>query len=61
MLWGNAVPDPAANLITGHWADDVYALKAPGGAAAGFRPPGERGRYFRGEYGGGRRHARWPE
>lgn len=61
VLWGNAAPYPAANLITGNWVRDVYALKQPGGAAAVVRPPVDQGRYFRGVYGGGRRHARWPE
>jgi hypothetical protein len=61
VLWGNAAPFAAANLITGHWADDVYALKRPGGPAAVVRPAVEQGRYFRGTYGGGRRHVRWPE
>jgi hypothetical protein len=61
VLWGNSAPYPAANLITGHWADDVYALKRPGGAEAVVRPPVQKGKYFQGEYGGGRRFARWPE
>ncbi len=61
VLWGNAAPFPAANLITGCWIRDVYALKSPGGAAAVVRPPVEPGVYFRGRYGGGRRYARWPE
>lgn len=61
VLWGNAAPFPAANLITGNWVRDVYALKRPGGAAAVVRPPVEPRRYFRGEYGGGRTAARWPE
>jgi hypothetical protein len=61
VLWGNAAPYPAANLITGCWAGDVYALKRPGGAERVVRPPVEKGVYFRGEYGGGRRAARWPE
>jgi hypothetical protein len=61
VLWGNAAPFPAANLITGHWADDVYALRKPGGAVAVVRPAIAAGKYFQGEYGGGRRLARWPE
>jgi hypothetical protein len=61
VLWGNAAPFPAANLITGNWIRDVYALKRPGGADAVVRPPVEKGKYFRGEYGGGRRFVRWPE
>jgi hypothetical protein len=61
VLWGNSAPFPAANLITGHWADDVYAVKGPGGAEAVIRPAIEKTRYFQGEYGGGRRFARWPE
>jgi hypothetical protein len=62
VLWGNAAPFPAANLITGNWVRDVYALKRPGGAEAVVRPPVEKGAYFAGgPYGGGRRHARWPE
>jgi hypothetical protein len=61
VLWGNAAPYPAANLITGRWARDVYALTRPGGAAAVIRPPIARGKYFQGEYGGGRAYMRWPE
>jgi hypothetical protein len=61
VLWGNTAPYPAANLITGHWADDVYALKQPGGAERVVRPRIEPGKYFQGEYGGGRRFVRWPE
>jgi hypothetical protein len=62
VLWGNAAPFPAANLITGAWIRDVYALKRPGGAGAVVRPPVPAGTYFRnGPYGGGRRRAAWPE
>jgi hypothetical protein len=62
VLWGNASPFPAANLITGNWARDVYALKRPGGAAAVARPPVAAGDFFQGaSYGAGRRHYRWPE
>jgi hypothetical protein len=62
VLWGNASPFPAANLITGAWIRDVYALKRPGGAAAVVRPPVAAGEFFRdGPYGAGRRHFRWPE
>jgi hypothetical protein len=62
VLWGNASPFPAANLITGSWARDVYALKKRGGAAAVVRPPVPAGAYFRGgPYGRGRRHSCWPE
>jgi hypothetical protein len=62
VLWGNASPFPAANLITGNWAHDVYALKTPGGAAAVARPPVEAGKYFTGgPYGRGRREYRLPE
>jgi hypothetical protein len=62
VLWGNFAPFPAANLITGAWWRDVYALKRPGGAAAVVRPPVPAGVYFLGgPYGGGRRRAAWPE
>jgi hypothetical protein len=62
VLWGNTSLFPAANLITGAWIRDVYALKRPGGAAAVVRPPVGAGVYFRdGPYGTGRRHFRWPE
>ena len=62
VLWGNLAPFPAANLITGNWVRDVYALKKPGGAARVVRPPIARGAYFTGtNYGTGRRHAKWPE
>jgi hypothetical protein len=62
VLWGNFAPFPTANLITGHWADDVYALRRPGGAEQVVRPPVEPDRYFTEEgYGCGRSAARWPE
>jgi hypothetical protein len=62
VLWGNASPFPAANLITGAWADDVYTLKSPGGAEKVVRPPISPRGYFQDEcYGGGRTHYRWPE
>ncbi len=61
ILWGNAGPFPAANLITGHWADDVYALKAADGASRVVRPPVRR-RYFEcGPFDSGRDHPLWPE
>lgn len=62
VLWGNAGPFPAANLITSHWSDDVFALRQPGGAEQVVRPAIAAGRYFqRGGYGAGRARARWPE
>jgi hypothetical protein len=62
VLWGNASPFPAANLITGNWARDVYALKRPGGADAVVRPAIESGEYFQGgPYSSTRRSYRWPE
>lgn len=62
VLWGNSAPFPASNLITGHWADDVYALKRPGGAERVIRPAIRSGEYFQEEsYGAGRDHALWPE
>jgi hypothetical protein len=62
VLWGNASPFPAANLITGSWARDVYTLAKPGGAHAVVRPAIAGGKYFQaGPYGRGRRHYRWPE
>lgn len=62
VLWGNAAPFPAANLITGRWVRDVYALKAPGGAAKVVRPPIEAGAYFQaGDYAVGRDGPRLPE
>src|SRR5262249_51624709 len=62
VLWGNHAPFPAANLITGHWADDVYALKRPDGAAKVVRPPIEPSAYFQAApYKGERREAIWPE
>jgi len=61
VLWGNAAPYPAANLITGNWARDVYALKRAGGAEEVIRPEIEKGKYFQDAYGGGRRFVRWPE
>jgi hypothetical protein len=62
VLWGNFSPFPAANLITGHWADDVYALKYAGGAGRVARPPVRPAEYFQhGPYDRGRSQARWPE
>ena len=62
VLWGKAAPFPAANLITGRWMADVYALKRPGGAERVVRPPITPGMYFQsGPYDGGRDHAVWPE
>jgi hypothetical protein len=62
VLWGNAAPYPAANLITGRWVNDVYALKKPGGAEKVIRPPVSPNAYFQdGPYDRGRDHALWPE
>jgi len=62
VLWGNAAPFPAANLITGNWANDVYALNREGGADAVVRPAVKAGVYFtEGPYDRGRDHALWPE
>ncbi|WP_157605548.1 hypothetical protein [Schlesneria paludicola] len=62
VLWGNSAPFPAANLITGYWSDDVYALKKSGGADAVARPPIGHGHYFQsGPYDQGREYAIWPE
>jgi hypothetical protein len=62
VLWGNASPFPAANLITGNWARDVYALRKAGESTAVVRPPIVAREYFQGgPYGNGRRHYRWPE
>ncbi|MFO0820919.1 MAG: hypothetical protein U1A77_23435 [Pirellulales bacterium] len=62
VLWGNYGPYPAANLITGHWSDDVYALRSEGGASKVARPPVQAGEYFQqGPYDRGRDHAVWPE
>jgi hypothetical protein len=62
VLWGNAAPFPAANLITGHWADDVYALNRPDGAQQVVRPPVQaHNRLSTGPFDAGRRFALWPE
>ncbi len=62
VLWGNYAPFPVANLITGHWSDDVYALKRPEGAASVARPPIETRQYFQNRpYNRGRDHALWAE
>ena len=62
VLWGNAAPYPAANLITGHWIRDVYALKHRGGAERVVRAPVAAGEFFtEGQYGGGRERPKWPE
>lgn len=62
VLWGNLAPFAAANLITGHWADDVYALKKADGATQVVRPPIAHREYMRhGPYFGQRDTAIWPE
>src|SRR5262249_21692017 len=62
VLWGNAAPFPAANLITGRWVDDVYALKQPGGAEKAIRPAIQPDQHFpAAPYGLGGDHALWPE
>lgn len=62
VLWGNAAPFPAANLITGRWYRYLYRLKKPGGAEAVAQPPIEQGKYFQtGPYNRGRTQAVWPE
>jgi|JI10StandDraft_1071094.scaffolds.fasta_scaffold03703_12 hypothetical protein len=62
VLWGNLAPFAAANLITGHWADDVYALREPDGATKVTRPPICQGKYLQaGPYHGEREYAIWPE
>ena len=62
VLWGNAAPFPAANLITGKWANDVYALNRQDGAKLVVRPPVPKQSYFQeGPYDYGRDHALWPE
>jgi hypothetical protein len=62
VLWGNDAPFPAANLITGRWMRDVYALKRPGGAERVVRPPIAPNVFFQhGPYDGGRDHPVWPE
>lgn len=62
VLWGNFSPFPAANMITGAWANDVYALLKPGGASTVIRSSIPRGRYFQnmGEL-HGRSEPIWPE
>src|SRR5262245_25358970 len=62
VLWGNYAPYPTTNLITGHWARDVYALNRAGGAVAVVRPSITPGVYFQnGPYDLGRDSYRWPE
>ena len=62
VLWGNAAPFPAANLITGRWMHDVYALKKPGGNSRVIRPAIEPNLYFqKGGYETGRSGAIWIE
>ena len=62
VLWGNLAPFAAANLITGHWADDVYALRQSDGASRVIRPAIPASTYMRsGPYFGNRDHAIWPE
>jgi hypothetical protein len=61
VLWGNASPFPAANLITGAWAHDVYALRNRGPGVV-VRPPVAADTWFQnGPYNEGRRDYRWPE
>lgn len=62
VLWGNLSPFAAANLITGHWADDVYMLHRPDGAQHVARPPVQQDRYFQSApYRGTRSKANWAE
>ena len=62
VLWGNAAPFPAANLITGRWVNDLYRLKKPGGAEAVAKSAIAKDRYFMaGPYDTGRDQALWPE
>jgi len=62
VLWGNFGPFPAANLITGQWAQDVYALRRPGGTAAVVRPAIDTTKYFtESDYGTDQTGPRWPE
>jgi len=62
VLWGNLSPYAAANLITGHWADDVYALASPDGASRVIRSPIKSDCYLQnGPYQGCRDSAKWPE
>lgn len=62
VLWGNFSPFPAANLITGAWADDVYRLRRFDAAEAVLRPAIAAGLYFTGNsYRSGLSAPRWPE
>jgi hypothetical protein len=62
VLWGNAAPFPAANLITGRWIRDVQGLRKPGGSDAVIRPGIQAGIYFQGEpLNSGRSEALFPE
>ncbi len=62
VLWGNLAPFAAANLITGHWASDVYALAKADGPARVSRPAIPVEAYFTsGPYHGNRDFAIWPE
>ncbi len=62
VLWGNAAPFPAANLITGAWVRDVLALRRPGGADEVVRPSIAPREYFTAvAYPDGRSEATWPE
>jgi len=62
VLWGNHAPFPVANLITGRWANDVYALKRPNGRDEVVHPVLPAASYFqKGPYDLGRQTYRWPE
>lgn len=62
VLWGNFAPFPAANLITGAWADDVYRLPRANGAEVVVRPAIAAGLYFTADgFRLGRAAPRWPE
>jgi hypothetical protein len=62
VLWGNAAPFPTANLITGAWIRDVYALKNPDKVDSVVRNPVPSNTYFqKGPYDKGRSRALWPE
>lgn len=63
ILWGNSAPYPVVNILTGYWAEDLYALRDPSQLDHIARPPIEKNGYFDdGPYQGVRPGmSRWPE
>jgi hypothetical protein len=51
VMWGNASPYPALNIINGSWLKDIEQLRRTRDVSAIVRTPLEPGLYFKGSYG----------